>query len=77
MLVQSCVQCYHECWKRRCVALYNPEVQIKVLKDEVLNTLEYTSKEEVEGLKIYVEVHKMNAKNVSVDEMLLLVRGTR
>ena len=51
ILVQSCLKYHHKRWKRRCVVLHNPEVQIKVLKDELLNILEEVSKEEVEGLK--------------------------
>ena len=45
------------------MVLYDPEVQIKLFKDEVLNIMEEASKDEVEGLKIYVEVHAMNVKN--------------
>ena len=63
VVVKICVQHYHECQKRRCVALHNPKVQIEKLKDEVLNIMEEASKDEVEGLKIYVEVHAMNVKN--------------
>ena len=51
VLVQSCAQHYHECWTRRCVVLCEPEVQIKVLKDEVLHIFEEENKEEVGGLK--------------------------
>ena len=57
--------------------LHKLEVQIKVLKDEVLNILEDESTEEVEGLKSYVEVHTMNVNNASVDEILLWVRSER
>ena len=57
--------------------LRDPEVHIEVLKDEVLNTLEEASEEEVEGLKIYVEVRTMNVNNASVDEILLRVRSAR
>ena len=77
VLVQSCVQYYQEYWKRRCVVLHNPEVQIKVSKDEALNILEEESKEEVEGLKRHVEVPTMNVNNVSVDGIFLWVRGVR
>ena len=60
-----------------CVVLHNSEVQMKVLKDDVLTIMEGTSKEEVEGLKIYVEVHTINVNNASVDEILLWVRSVR
>ena len=70
-LVKSCVHFYHDSWKRRHVALHDPEVQMKVLQDEVLNMLEEENKEEVEGLKIHVEVHDMNDNNASVDEIVL------
>ena len=49
-------------------------MQIKVLKVEVLNILEEASKEEVEELKMYAEVHKMNVNNASVKEKLERVR---
>ena len=51
LLAQNCVQHYHECWKLRCAVMHNLEAQIKLLKDEVLNILEETSKEEVEWKK--------------------------
>ena len=35
VLVKSCVHFYHEFWERRYIALQNPEVQPKVLKEEV------------------------------------------
>ena len=77
VLVQICIQCYHECWKRRCVVLHDLEVRITLLKDEVLNILEDASKEEVEELKTYVELHTMNVNNASVDEIMLWVRSVR
>ena len=40
VLVKSSVQFCNECWKRRCVVLHYPEVQRKVLKDEVLIIME-------------------------------------
>ena len=76
-LVKSCVQLYHEFWKRRCVVLYDPKEQMKVLQDEVLNILEKASKEEMKGLKTHVEVHAINVINESVDEMVLWVKCTR
>ena len=48
MLVKRCIQCHHDCWKLRCVVLHDPEVQIKVLKDELLSIMEDASKDEVE-----------------------------
>ena len=51
------------------MVLHNPEAQIKVLKDEVLNILEEASKEEVKGLKRYFELHTMNVINVPVNEI--------
>ena len=77
VLVQSCVQCYHQCQKRRYVVLHDLEVKIKVLKDEALNILEEANKEEVEGLKRYFEVRTMNVSNASTDETLLCVRSER
>ena len=77
VLVQSCVQYYHECWKRRCVVLHNPEVQKKVLKEESLKIMVEACKEEVEGLRRYVAVHKINLNAASVDEILSWVRSVR
>ena len=77
VLVQSCIQCCHECWKHRCVVLHDPEAQMKVLKDEALNVLEEANKEEVEGFKRHVEVHTMNVSDVSADETLSWVRSKR
>ena len=39
--------------------------------------MEEASKDEVEGLKRSVEVHKMNVNNASVDEIILWVRSVR
>ena len=54
--------------------LRDPDVKTKVLQDELLNMLEHVSKEEVKGLKRYVEVHAINVNNASSYEMLLWVR---
>ena len=51
VLIQSCIKYYYERWKRICVVLHNPEVQIKVLKNEVLNILQAASIEKAKGLK--------------------------
>ena len=45
VFVKNYVQFYHECWKRRCVALHDHEVQKKVLKEEVLVIMEEASEE--------------------------------
>ena len=34
LIVKMCTQHYHDFWKRRFVALHEPEVQSKVLQDE-------------------------------------------
>ena len=39
-IVKFCVDCFHECWKRRYVVVHEPEVQRKVLHDEVLAILD-------------------------------------
>ena len=70
VIVKICIERYHECWKRRCPTLRNPEVQDKVLKDEVLAIIEEASKEEVYELRRYIEVHSMNVNNASVNEIL-------
>ena len=65
VIVKSCVEHYHECQKRRCTVLHELEVQNKVLKDEVLATIEEASKEEVEGLRRRAEVHRMKVNEAS------------
>ena len=45
VLVKSCVNFYHECWKRKCIVLHDPEVQQKVLKEEVEVMIEEENKE--------------------------------
>ena len=57
LIVKSCVEFYHECWKRRCVVLHNLENQKKLLMEEILVIIEEASKEEVERLRRYVEVN--------------------
>ena len=64
VLIKSCIQYYHECWRRRCVGLHNPEVKMKVLKDRVMTIMEGESKEEAQGLKIHVEVDTINVNNM-------------
>ena len=51
VICKMCVQYDHECWKRRFVVLHEPEVQRKVLQDEVLSIIEEASKVLVEGLR--------------------------
>ena len=69
MLVKRCVEYYYERWKRRCVVFHNPEVQKKVLKEEAMVTTEEACREEVEGLRRHIEVHKMNLNAISVEEI--------
>ena len=47
VLVKSCVHFYHQIWKKRCVVLNNPEVQKKVLKEEVEVIVEEANREEI------------------------------
>ena len=75
VLVKCCVECYHKCWKRRCVALHNLEVQKKVLKEEALDIMEDASKQELKWLRRYVEVHRLNLNVVSVEQMSSWVRS--
>lgn len=77
VLVKSCTQFYHECWKRRYVASHNPEVQKKLLKEEVLVIIEEASKEEIKGLSRYVQIHKIDLNEASTEEMLSWARSVR
>ena len=58
LLVMSALHFYHESWKRRCAVLHNPEVQLKVLKEEVEVVMEEAHAEEIEGLSKHVQTHK-------------------
>ena len=77
VLVKISVQFYHECWKRRCVVLHDPEVQKKVLKEEVLVIMEEASEEAIEGLNRHVQIHTINLNEASVEELLSWVRSVR
>ena len=77
VLVKSCVQFYNECWKRRCVVLHDPEVQKKVLKEEVLVIMEEANEEAIEGLNRYVQLHTIKLNEASVEELLSWVRSVR
>ena len=77
VLVKSCVQFYHECWKRRCVVLHDPEVQKKVLKEEVLVIMEEANEEAIEGLNRYVQIHTIKLNEASVEELLSWIRSVR
>ena len=59
------------------MVLNDPEVQRKVLQDEVLSIKEEASKGDVGGLRTYVEVHKMNANEASEEEILQWIRSVR
>ena len=59
------------------MVLHNPDVQKKVLKEEALAIMEEAINDEVEGLRICVEVHNVNLKSASVEEMLSWARSVR
>ena len=70
VLVESSLQFFHECWKRRCVILHNREVQKKVLKEEVLVIMEEAEKYVIKGLSRYVQIHKINLNEACTEELL-------
>ena len=39
-IVKMCVEHFHQCWKKRCDAYHVPQVQRKVLQDELLSIVE-------------------------------------
>ena len=47
--------------------LRSPDVQRKVLKEDVLATTEEASKDEVAGLRTHVEVHKMSGNDRTME----------
>ena len=77
ILIKCCVQFYVECWKRRCVRLHSPEVQKKVLKEDAIALLEDARKDEVKGLKRYVEVHRIEVNEATNDELLSWITSVR
>ena len=77
VLVKSCVHFYNEFWKRRCVVLYNLEVQLKVFKEEVEVIMEEANAEEIEGLSRHVQTHKINSNEAISEEIFSWVRSVR
>ena len=59
------------------MVLHDPEVQKKVLKEEVLVIMEEANEEAIEGLKRYVQIHTINLNEASVEELLSWVRSVR
>ena len=77
VLVKSCVQFYHECWKRRYVFLHDPDVQRKVLEEELLAIKDEAEKDAIKGLSGHVKIYRLNTNEASLDEPLLWVRSAR
>ena len=75
--VKSCVHFYHECWKRRYIVLHDPEVQQKVLKEEVEAIMEGANKEEIEELRRYVQTNAINSNLATAEEIFSWVRSIR
>ena len=50
--------------------LHEQELKRKVLHDELLSIIEEVRKDEVAGLRIYAEVHSLNANPASVEKTL-------
>ena len=75
VLIGNSVKHYHDSWEKRCVVLYSPDVQKKVLKEDLLEIIEKASKDEVVGLRRYVEVHKMTGNDGTIEEMVSWVRS--
>ena len=69
-IIKICVECFHGYWKRRRVALIEPEVQRKVSQDEVLAIVEEVRKEEVVGSRRHAEVCGLNVSEALVKEMV-------
>ena len=53
-----------------CVWLHSPEVQIKVLKEDAMALLEDAKKDEMKGLKGYVDVHRITVYEATREELL-------
>ena len=59
------------------MVLHDPEVQKKVLKEEVLVIMEEANKEVIEGLSRCVQIHNINLNEASVEELLSWIRSVR
>ena len=70
-----CVKWHHGHWKRRCVVLHDPEAHRKVLKYDAVAIIEESSKGEVEGLRMHIEVNGINVNKASEEWMLSWVRS--
>ena len=71
------VTCCHECWKRRCAVLNDPEVEMNVFQVEGLSIKEEYSEGQVEGLRRCATLRSINVNEVSVEEMQSWERNIR
>ena len=77
ILIKCCVQFYVECWKRRCIRLHSPEVQMKVLKEDAIVLLDDSRKDEVKGLKRHVEVNRIDVNEATNDQLVSWIKSVR
>ena len=77
ILTKCCGQFHVECWKRRCVRLHSPEVQMKVLKEDAIALLDNARKDEVKGLKRHVEVNSMDVNEATNDQLVSWIKSVR
>ena len=57
--------------------MHSLDVQKKALKEDLLETVEEASEDEVTGLRRCVEAHKMSGNNGTIEEMVSWVKITR
>ena len=59
------------------MVLHDPEVQRKVLEEEVLVIKDEAEKDAIKGLSDNVQIHRLNVNEASLDELLSWVRNAR
>ena len=59
------------------MVLHDPEVQRKLLEKEVLVIKDEAEKDLIKGLSGYVQTHRLNASEASLNEILSWVRSVR
>ena len=77
VLIVMCVNLYHDCWKKRCVVLHDPSMQLIGLKNEIERAKEKYLNGSTEELKKYVDVHKIDENSTDSIHMLLWVKSER
>ena len=77
ILVKSCMQFYHNCWKERCEELHKDNMQKEILEEEIKNMKEEANNGIIKGLRNYVDAHKIDEKEEKISTMKAWRTGFR